>query len=75
MITGWGTIWELKAPKVIGVELKDVVLQVADILVNIGEAVDTISSTGMGIMCNIGAEIGATTSKIFKCYRSTLNCK
>ena len=74
--------WELKAPKVIGVELKgvlanwtspkDIILKVADILTvsggtgaiieYFGEGVDTISATGMATICNMGAEIGATTS-------------
>jgi len=74
--------WELKAPKVIGVNLKgtlanwtspkDIILKVADILTvsggtgaiieYFGEGVDTISATGMATICNMGAEIGATTS-------------
>merc|ERR1719513_333097 len=74
--------WELKCPKVIGVELsgklsgwasaKDVILKVADILTvkggtgaiveYHGSGVDSISCTGMGTICNMGAEIGATTS-------------
>merc|ERR1712136_663696 len=74
--------WELKCPKVIGVELtgelsgwvssKDVILKVADILTvkggtgaiveYHGPVVDSISCTGMGTICNMGAEIGATTS-------------
>jgi aconitate hydratase len=74
--------WELKCPKVIGVELtgelsgwvssKDVILKVADILTVTGgtgavveyhgPGVDSISCTGMGTICNMGAEIGATTS-------------
>ena len=77
-----GLPWELKAPKVIGVELKgklnewcspkDVILKVADILTvsggtgaiveYYGEGVENISCTGMGTICNMGAEIGATTS-------------
>jgi len=77
-----GLPWELKAPKVIGVELKgelnewcspkDVILKVADILTvsggtgaiveYFGEGVKHISCTGMGTICNMGAEIGATTS-------------
>jgi len=77
-----GLPWELKAPKVIGVELKgtlnewcspkDVILKVADILTvsggtgsiveYFGEGIDSISCTGMGTICNMGAEIGATTS-------------
>uniref|UniRef100_A0AC35TH13 Aconitate hydratase, mitochondrial n=1 Tax=Rhabditophanes sp. KR3021 TaxID=114890 RepID=A0AC35TH13_9BILA len=51
---------------------KDVILKVADILTvkggtgyiveYFGEGVDSISATGMGTICNMGAEIGATTS-------------
>jgi aconitate hydratase len=51
---------------------KDVILRVADILTvkggtgaiieYYGEGVDSISCTGMGTICNMGAEIGATTS-------------
>jgi aconitate hydratase len=51
---------------------KDVILKVADILTvkggtgaiveYHGEGVKTISATGMGTICNMGAEIGATTS-------------
>merc|ERR1712038_899165 len=74
--------WELKCPKVIGVNLtgslkgwtspKDVILKVAGILTvkggtgaiveYHGPGVDSISCTGMGTICNMGAEIGATTS-------------
>jgi aconitate hydratase len=74
--------WELKCPRVIGVNLtgklhgwtapKDVILKVADILTvkggtgyiveYTGPGVDHISCTGMGTICNMGAEIGATTS-------------
>jgi len=74
--------WELKCPKVIGVNLtgslsgwtspKDVILKVAGILTvkggtgaiveYTGPGVDSISCTGMGTICNMGAEIGATTS-------------
>ena len=74
--------WELKCPKVIGVNLtgkisgwttpKDVILKVAGILTvkggtgaiveYKGPGVDSISCTGMGTICNMGAEIGATTS-------------
>merc|ERR1712117_660703 len=77
-----GIPWELKCPKVIGVELtgklsgwtspKDVILKVADILTvkggtgaiveYFGPGVESISCTGMGTICNMGAEIGATTS-------------
>jgi aconitate hydratase len=51
---------------------KDIILKVADILTvkggtgaiveYHGEGVKTISATGMGTICNMGAEIGATTS-------------
>jgi aconitate hydratase len=74
--------WELKCPKVIGVNLtgqlsgwttpKDVILKVAGILTvkggtgaiveYKGPGVDSISCTGMATICNMGAEIGATTS-------------
>ncbi|RZF48534.1 hypothetical protein LSTR_LSTR015133, partial [Laodelphax striatellus] len=53
---------------------KDVILKVADILTvkggtgaiieYHGPGVDNISCTGMGTICNMGAEIGATTSVI-----------
>lgn len=86
-----GLDWELKAPKIIGVELlgqlspwcsaKDVILKVADILTAsggtgsiveyFGEGAKTISCTGMGTICNMGAEIGATTS-VFG-YTSSMN--
>lgn len=74
--------WELKCPKVIGVNLtgkisgwtspKDIILKVADILTvkggtgaiveYYGAGVESISCTGMATICNMGAEIGATTS-------------
>merc|ERR1711953_1370016 len=77
-----GIPWELKCPKVIGVELtgsmsgwtspKDVILKVADILTvkggtgaiveYFGPGVESMSCTGMATICNMGAEIGATTS-------------
>ncbi|KAI5309187.1 Aconitate hydratase mitochondrial [Ascosphaera atra] len=51
---------------------KDIILKVADILTvkggtgaiveYHGPGVDSLSSTGMGTICNMGAEIGATTS-------------
>ncbi|RKO97278.1 hypothetical protein CXG81DRAFT_28136 [Caulochytrium protostelioides] len=51
---------------------KDVILRVADILTvkggtgaiveYFGPGVESISATGMGTICNMGAEIGATTS-------------
>ncbi|TDL27102.1 aconitate hydratase [Rickenella mellea] len=74
--------WELKCPKVIGVNLtgkisgwttpKDVILKVAGILTvkggtgaiveYHGPGVESLSCTGMATICNMGAEIGATTS-------------
>ncbi|CCU99464.1 unnamed protein product [Malassezia sympodialis ATCC 42132] len=77
-----GIPWELKCPKVIGVELKgklsgwttpkDVILKVAGeltvkggtgaIVEYKGPGVGSLSATGMGTICNMGAEIGATTS-------------
>ncbi|KAI0743307.1 aconitate hydratase [Irpex lacteus] len=77
-----GLPWELKCPKVIGVNLtgqlsgwtspKDVILKVAGILTvkggtgaiveYKGTGVDSLSATGMATICNMGAEIGATTS-------------
>ncbi|KAF7964972.1 hypothetical protein HWV62_1292 [Athelia sp. TMB] len=77
-----GIPWELKCPKVIGVNLhgkiggwttpKDVILKVAGILTvkggtgaiveYMGPGVESISCTGMATICNMGAEIGATTS-------------
>ena len=74
--------WELKMPKVIGVELtgelngwassKDVILAVAGILTvkggtgavveYFGPGARSLSCTGKGTICNMGAEIGATTS-------------
>ncbi|GLB41029.1 putative aconitase IPM isomerase family protein [Lyophyllum shimeji] len=77
-----GLPWELKCPKVIGVQLtgaisgwttpKDVILKVAGILTvkggtgaiveYKGPGVESLSCTGMATICNMGAEIGATTS-------------
>ncbi|EDR10198.1 aconitate hydratase 2 [Laccaria bicolor S238N-H82] len=74
--------WELKCPKVIGVNLtgkisgwttpKDVILKVAGILTvkggtgaiveYKGSGIESLSCTGMATICNMGAEIGATTS-------------
>ncbi|KAJ7901593.1 aconitate hydratase [Mycena leptocephala] len=76
--------WELKCPKVIGVNLTgkiggwttpkdtDVILKVAGILTvkggtgaiveYKGPGVESLSCTGMATICNMGAEIGATTS-------------
>ncbi|EKM52120.1 uncharacterized protein PHACADRAFT_165434 [Phanerochaete carnosa HHB-10118-sp] len=77
-----GLPWELKCPKVIGVNLtgelsgwtapKDVILKVAGVLTvkggtgaiveYTGPGVESLSCTGMATICNMGAEIGATTS-------------
>ncbi|WP_373520211.1 aconitate hydratase [Aquiflexum sp.] len=77
-----GLPWELKFPKLIGVNLtgrlsgwtsaKDVILKVAGILTvkggtgavveYFGEGAKSLSATGKGTICNMGAEIGATTS-------------
>ena len=77
-----GMPWELKFPKLIGVELKgklngwaspkDIILKLAGILTvkggtgaiveYFGEGAQNISCTGKGTICNMGAEIGATTS-------------
>ena len=74
--------WELKAPKILGVELrgelsgwttpKDVILKLAGhltvrggtgfVIEYFGSGVDTLSCTGMATICNMGAEVGATTS-------------
>ncbi len=77
-----GMPWELKFPKLIGVQLtgrlngwtapKDIILKVAGILTvkggtgsileYFGEGAHSLSCTGKGTICNMGAEIGATTS-------------
>ncbi|KAH9907006.1 aconitate hydratase [Xylariomycetidae sp. FL2044] len=77
-----GAPWELKAPRVLGVELtgklsgwaspKDVILNLAGkltvrggtgfIIEYFGSGVETLSCTGMATICNMGAEVGATTS-------------
>ena len=77
-----GMPWELKFPKLIGVELrgklngwsspKDVILKLAGILTvkggtgyiieYFGDGANSLSCTGKGTICNMGAEIGATTS-------------
>ncbi|GAO17150.1 hypothetical protein UVI_02026780 [Ustilaginoidea virens] len=77
-----GAPWELKAPKVLGVELtgslsgwaspKDVILRLAGeltvrggtgyVVEYFGPGVETLSLTGMSTICNMGAEVGATTS-------------
>lgn len=77
-----GIPWEVKCPKVVGVELKgkmsgwtapkDIILKVAGeltvkggtgaIIEYKGPGVESLSATGMGTICNMGAEIGATTS-------------
>jgi len=77
-----GMPWNLKVPRLIGVELtgtikgwtasKDVILKVAEILTvkggtgaiveYFGPGANSLSCTGKGTICNMGAEIGATTS-------------
>ncbi|MEE9431246.1 MAG: aconitase family protein, partial [Melioribacteraceae bacterium] len=77
-----GMAWELKWPKIIGINLigklsgwtspKDVILKIAGILTAkggtgaiveyFGEGANSLSCTGKGTICNMGAEIGATTS-------------
>jgi len=77
-----GMPWELKFPKIIGVNLigelngwasaKDVILKIAGILTvkggtgsileYFGSGAEKLSCTGKGTICNMGAEIGATTS-------------
>lgn len=77
-----GAPWELKAPKILGVELtgklgdwvapKDVILRLAGeltvrggtgyIIEYFGSGVESLSLTGMATCCNMGAEVGATTS-------------
>ncbi len=77
-----GMPWELKFPKLIGVELKgslsgwaaakDIILKLAGILTvkggtghiieYFGEGAESLSCTGKGTICNMGAEVGATTS-------------
>jgi aconitate hydratase len=77
-----GMPWELKFPKIIGVELKgqlkgwcsskDIILKLAGILTvkggtghiieYFGEGAKKLSCTGKGTICNMGAEVGATTS-------------
>ena len=74
--------WELKAPRILGVELKgqlsgwaspkDIILKLAGLLTvrggtgfvieYHGSGVQTLSCTGMATICNMGAEVGATTS-------------
>jgi aconitate hydratase len=77
-----GMPFELKMPKILGIELtgqlsgwasaKDVILKIAGILTvkggtgliieYFGEGAKTISCTGKGTICNMGAEVGATCS-------------
>ena len=77
-----GIPWELKFPKLIGVELKgrlngwssakDIILKLAGILTvkggtgyiieYFGDGATNLSCTGKGTICNMGAEVGATTS-------------
>ncbi|KAJ2374865.1 aconitate hydratase [Coemansia sp. RSA 2607] len=74
--------WELKAPRVLGVQLrgalapwaspKDVILAVAaqltvrggtgSVVEYFGSGAEALSCTGMATICNMGAEVGATTS-------------
>lgn len=76
------TPWELKVPRVIGVNLvgklsgwtsaKDVILYLAGVLTTkggtnaiieyFGEGATSLSATGKATICNMGAEVGATTS-------------
>ena len=77
-----GMPWELKFPKLIGVELKgklngwtsakDIILKLAGMLTvkggtghiieYFGNGAINLSCTGKGTICNMGAEVGATTS-------------
>ena len=77
-----GMPFELKMPKILGIELtgklsgwasaKDIILKIAGILTvkggtgfiieYFGEGAKTISCTGKGTICNMGAEVGATCS-------------
>ena len=77
-----GMPWELKFPKLIGVELKgklngwtsakDIILKLAGMLTvkggtghiieYFGDGAINLSCTGKGTICNMGAEVGATTS-------------
>lgn len=77
-----GAPWELKAPRILGVQLinqlsgwatpKDIILNLAGrltvrggtgfIIEYFGPGVETLSCTGMATVCNMGAEVGATTS-------------
>ncbi len=77
-----GTPWELKVPRLIGVELKgkltgwtspkDIILYVAGklttkggtnaIIEYFGDGAAQLSTTGKATICNMGAEVGATTS-------------
>lgn len=74
--------WELKAPRVLGVQLvgklegwttpKDIILSLVGrltvrggtglVIEYFGPGVQSISCTGMATICNMGAEVGATTS-------------
>jgi aconitate hydratase len=77
-----GMEWELKMPKLIGVELtgelsgwsspKDVILKLAGLLTvkggtdaiieYFGSGAASLSASGKGTICNMGAEVGATCS-------------
>lgn len=81
--------WELKAPRILGVQLvgelsgwatpKDIILSLTGrltvrggtglVIEYFGPGVQTISCTGMATICNMGAEVGATTS-LFPFVRS-----
>ncbi|KAG8527997.1 uncharacterized protein KY384_006913 [Bacidia gigantensis] len=74
--------WELKSPRILGVELKgalgawatpkDIILKLTGILTvrggtgfileYFGKGLEALSCTGMATVCNMGAEVGATTS-------------
>lgn len=77
-----GMPWELRMPKLIGVELtgtiqgwssaKDVILHIAGLLTvkggtnaileYFGPGMESLSCTGAATICNMGAEVGATSS-------------
>jgi aconitate hydratase len=87
-----GMPWELKFPKIIGVNLKgklsgwvapkDIILKLAGILTvkggtgaiieYFGEGATSLSCTGKGTICNMGAEVGATTSTF--AYDESMEC-
>ncbi|KHJ87756.1 putative aconitate hydratase [Oesophagostomum dentatum] len=58
-----GIPWEIKCPKVIGVcDILKVKGGTGAIIEYFGPGVASVSATGMGTICNMGAEVGATTS-------------